>query len=179
MWYVVQTLGGEEERTANMIRRQVPSCYMEECFVPKRERMKKFHGSWNRTEEILFHGYVFVVSEKPEELYQELKQIPRLTKMLGREKAFFFPLNEGEEKMVRGIGGKGHKTVLSKIELEEGKKIRVVEGPLKDYAGDVVKVNLHKREVVVRVEFMGKPVELFMGVEMVKDEKYQNTGAMR
>ncbi|NBH72677.1 antiterminator LoaP [Clostridiaceae bacterium] len=169
MWYVIQTLGGEEERAANMIRRQIPHYYMEECFVPKRERMKKFHGSWNKVEEILFRGYVFVASQTPERLYQELKKIPKLTKMLGREKDIYFPLNELEERMVRGIGDKEHKTVLSKIEIDEGKQIRVTEGPLKDYVRNVVRVNLHKREVAVQVKFMGKTVELFMGVELVNE----------
>ena len=46
---------------------------------------------------------------------------------------------------------------------------------IKDYVGNIVKVNLHKREVVVRVEFMGKSVELFMGMEMVDDEQAGNT----
>ena len=46
-------------------------------------------------------------------------------------------------------------------------KIRVLEGPLRDYVGDVVKVNLHKREVVIRVTFMGREMELKLGVEMV------------
>lgn len=67
MWYVIQTLGGEEEQTADMIRKMIPSSCLEECFVPKRERMKKFHGVWNKVEEILFHGYVFVVTEQPKE----------------------------------------------------------------------------------------------------------------
>ena len=117
---------------------------------------------------------MFVISETPESLYQELKKIPRLTRMLGRENAFFFPLSEMEEQMVQGIGDQEHMTVISRIKADEGKKIRVIDGPLKDYVGDVVKVNLHKREVVVRVEFMGKMVELFMGVEMVVDDKCQN-----
>lgn len=170
MWYVIQTIGGEEERTAGILRRQISSCYMDECFVPKRERLKKFHGSWNKVEEILFHGYVFVISEEPDGLYQELKKIPRLTKMLGREKALFFSLSESEEKMVRTIGDKEHKTVLSKIELGEGKRIRVIDGPLKDYIGNVVKVNLHRREVVVRTKFMGNSVDVFLGVDMVKEK---------
>ena len=68
MWYVIQTLGGEEEKTADMIRR-IPSYYIEECFVPKRERMKKFHGCWNKVEEVLFQGYVFVISKQPEKFY--------------------------------------------------------------------------------------------------------------
>lgn len=167
MWYVIQTHGGKEEETANMIRKTISSYYIEECFIPKRERLKKFHGIWNKEEEILFQGYVFAVSRRPEELYQELKRIPRLTKVLGREKQYFFSLNEEEKKLVKGIGDKEHRTSISLIEVKEGKKIQVVEGPLKDYVGDVVKVNLHKREVVVRVAFMGREVELKLGVEMV------------
>ena len=175
MWYVIQTQGGCEEEIASMIRKQISSYYIAECFIPKRERMKKYHGVWNKVEEILFRGYVFADSTRPEELYQELKRIPRLTKVLGREDAYFFPLNEAEEKLVRGISNEEHKVGISRIEVGEGKRIRVIEGPLEDYVGDVGKVNLHKREVVVRVEFMGKPVELFMGMEMVDDEQAGNT----
>ena len=130
MWYVIQTFGGQEEETADMIRNVISSIYIEECFVPKRERMKKFQGCWHMVEEILF-------------------------------------LNEEEESLVRRLGGKAHRTGISRVEVLEGKRIRVVEGPLKDYMGDVVKVNLHKREVAVQVEFMGRPVELYMGIEMV------------
>lgn len=167
MWYVIQTLGGKEEETADMIQRAVSPYYIEECFIPKRERIKKFHGVWNREEEVLFKGYVFTVSRSPEELYQALKQIPRMTKILGREGQFFFPLNEEDEKFVKRIGDEKHKTSISKIEVKEGKKIRVIEGPLKDYIGDVTKVDLHKREVVVHVGFMGRPLDLKMGIEMV------------
>lgn len=167
MWYVIQTLGGEEEKTADMIRKCISSCYIEDCFVPKRERMKKFHGCWNKVEETLFHGYVFVISEQPEEVYQKLKQIPKLTQILGREGNYFIPLNEEEKNLVRTIGNEKHKTLISKIEIEEGRLVRVFEGPLKDYIGSVVKVNLHKREALVEIAFMGRTLELKMGVEMV------------
>ena len=171
MWYVMQTLGGEEERTADMIRKMVSSEYLKECFIPKRERMKKFHGTWNQVEEILFRGYVFVVSDRPKELYQELKEIPRLTKVLGREEEYFFSLSEEDEELVRRMGNQEHKTGISRIMVEEGKMARVIDGPLKGQIGNVVRVNLHKREVVVRVNFMGREMELFMGVEMVEAER--------
>ena len=48
----------------------------------------------------------------------------------------------------------------------------MVEGPLKDYVGNVVKVNLHKREAVIRVMFMGRETELKVGVEMVGTEEH-------
>lgn len=169
MWYVIQTLSGEEERTAHVITKMVSPDLIKECFVPKRERMKKFHGSWNKVEEVLFQGYAFVDSEKPVELYEELRQVPRLTKVLGREKDFFYPLEEKEEKLVRTIGDEKHRTSLSRVIVKEGKKIQVIDGPLKGYAGEVAEVNLHKREVTVRVEFMGRKLELKMGVEMVNE----------
>lgn len=167
MWYVIQTLGGEEERTADMIRKWIPSYYIEECFVPKRERMKKFHGRWNKVEEILFQGYAFVISEKPKEMYEYLKQIPKLAKVLGRETDYFFALSEKEKRFVESIGNREHKTALSGVVVGEGKRIQVVDGPLKNYVGNIVKVNLHKREVAVEVEFMGRKMELKMGIEMV------------
>lgn len=168
MWYVIQTLGGQEEQTAHMIRKRISSFYVEECFVPKRERLKKFQGCWNKVEEVLFPGYVFGITDRPEELYQNLRRIPKLTRILGREEEYFLPLNQEEEAMVRKLGDGEHRTGISRVEVMEGKRIRVVEGPLKDYMGDVVKVNLHKREVAVRVGFMGRTMELFMGIEMVE-----------
>lgn len=171
MWYVIQTLGGEEEQTADMINKMVSSYYIEKCFVPKRERMKKFRGCWNKVEEVLFPGYVFVEAEWPAKLYEELRQISRFTRILGREENWFLALDKKEEELVRGISDDEHKTVLSKVAVEEGKRIRVIDGPLKNYDGDVVKVDLHKREVVVKVEFMGRMIELKMGIEMVGNGK--------
>lgn len=171
MWYVIQTLGGEEERTVDMIRKRVPSYYIEDCFIPKRERLKKFHGRWNKVEEILFPGYVFVISEQPEELYQSLQRIPKLTRILGREENYFIPLSELEKHFFYKIGNKEHKTCISKVELEEGKIVRVIDGPLKDFIGNVVKMNFHKKEVAVRAEFMGSLVELYMGVEIVERQE--------
>ena len=146
MWYVIQTLGGAETRTADMIQKMVSRDCLVECFVPKRERLKKFRGCWNKVEDVLFQGYVFAISEKPEELYEELKRIPSFTRVLGREEGWFSGLGKQEEDFVRGIGDERHKTSISKITVHEGKRIRVVDGPLKDYEGDVVKVDLHRKE---------------------------------
>lgn len=176
MWYVIQTLGGQEDQIASMIRRRVSAYYISECFVPKRERMKKFSGQWNKVEENLFPGYIFAITDRPEELYRELRRVPKLTKMLGREEQNFYPLSSEEEKFVQEIGDQKHRTSLSKIKIGEGKEIWVTEGPLKDYVGNVVKVDLHKREVVIRVKFMGRETELKVGVEMVGmgEHKWKN-----
>lgn len=168
MWYVIQTFSGQEERTADMIRKMISQDCIKECFVPKRERLKKFHGSWNKVEEVLFQGYVFLISERPKESYEKLKQVPKLTKVLGRETDYFLALGEQEKRLVEGIGDQEHKTTLSQIVAGQEKKIQVVDGPLKGYVGNIVKTDLHKREVMIAVEFMGRKMELKMGIEMVE-----------
>ena len=170
MWCVIQTLGGTEIRTADMIQKLASPDCLAECFVPKRERLKKFHGCWNKVEDVLFQGYIFAASEKPEELYEELKRIPGFTRILGREEGWFSGLGEQEETFVRGIGDERHKTSISRITVEKGKKIRVVDGPLKDYEGAVVKVDLHRKEVTVKIEFLGRDLKLKMGIEMVDNK---------
>ncbi len=167
MWYTIQTLGGQEEKTVDMIRKMVSPDLIEECFVPKRERLKKYRGSWNKVEEVLFQGYAFVISNRPKELYEEMKQVPRLTKVLGRETDYFIPLDKKEMNFVGSIGNTEHKTVLSKVVIGEKKDIQVIDGPLKGYIGNIVKINLHKREVIIEVEFMRRRLRLRMGIEMV------------
>ena len=58
MWYVIQVQGGQEEKTAELIKKQLTLCddSLRECFIPKKERMKKFKGRWQQVEELLFPG---------------------------------------------------------------------------------------------------------------------------
>ena len=129
--------------------------------------MKKFHGSWNKVEEVQFQGSAFIISERPKELYAELKQVPKLTKVLGRETDCFFALGENDKKLVKRIGNQEHKTSLSKVLVGGEKQIRVIVGPLKEYVGNIVKMNLHKREAIVEVEFMGRMIELKIGISII------------
>lgn len=169
MWYVIQVQGGQEEKTARMIEKQVSGGVMEECFIPKKERVKKFRGQWQQVEEVLFPGYVFASAKEPEQLYGQLKQITKMTKLLQDGACYFLPLSEEEEQMIKKIGDNYHVTRLSKVKVEEGKHVVILDGPLVNQEGNIVKVNLHKREVVVRVSFMGRMVDLKLGIETVEE----------
>lgn len=177
MWYVIQVMGGQEEKTAGMIRARVSEAAMEECFIPKKERVKKFKGSWKRVEEILFPGYVFAEAKEPEELYCELKRITMMTKLLQDGTFCFLPLSEAEEMMIKRIGDNYHVTRLSKVRVENkdktgekcDQKVVIIDGPLKEQEGRIVRYNLHKREVTVRVLFMGREMDLKLGLELVKE----------
>ena len=143
-----------------VVEKMIPKGILENCFVPVRRLRKKFHGAWHEVTEKLFPGYVFMVSEQPQLLYEELKQIPALTKMLGRCEEYFTPLSEKDVRILEGIqkgknGSRNPEAGISRIAVEEGNQIRILSGPLVALEGQIRKVNLHKRIAVVEVEFMG------------------------
>ena len=118
-----------------------------------------------------FMGYV-MISEQPQLLYEELKQIPALTRLLGRCEEYFMPLSEKDmrllEKLQNGMNdGRNPEAEISRIAVEEGNQIRILSGPLVNLEGQIRKVNLHKRIAVVEVEFMGNKSAVHLGVEMV------------
>ena len=94
MWYVMQVMTGQESQTVLMLERSLPEGVLEKCFVPMRRRKKKYQGKWHEVVEKLFPGYVFLVSDYPQLLYDELKNIPAMTRLLGSCEEYFTPLSE-------------------------------------------------------------------------------------
>lgn len=187
-WYVVQVVGGQEqivrrlilnrfsgggralsENSNKMQELQTPSPYLiEECFIPMLERKIKYKGKWRLVKERILPGYVFIVTRSPEQVFQSLKQIPRFTSLLGDADSGFFPLNEQEVHFISRFGDHEHVSHLSQVTVEAGNKVRILEGDLLNYEGEIVKINLHKRVAIVRVPFMGSSVDVHLGIEIVE-----------
>ena len=66
MWYVIQVGGGKEKSAHRLIERFVPEGLMKELFIPQYEIMKRYEGEWRTCTETLLPGYLFVVTNQPE-----------------------------------------------------------------------------------------------------------------
>ena len=53
--------------------------------------------------EKLFPEYVFLITEQPQFLYEELKRIPLLTRMLGQCEEYFVPLPETDARTLEKL----------------------------------------------------------------------------
>lgn len=187
MWYVMQVASGKEGNTVLLVERILPGRILERCFVPMRRIKKKYQGSWREVTEKLFPGYVFLASEEPQLLYDELKRIPALTKLLGSCEEYFTPLAEPDVQLLAKLqvartAGDGQESAkdkqktrgmgdveISKVAIGEGKQARILAGPLKNLEGQIRKINLHKRIAVVEAEFMGNRTLIHLGIEIVDE----------
>lgn len=88
MWYVVQTMSGQEGQVKDFIERTVESGLVQEVFIPRYEVMKRIKGLWRKRTEVLMPGYVFVVTKSPSKLKAQLRGVPRFTRLLGNDDMF-------------------------------------------------------------------------------------------
>lgn len=176
MYYVIQVAPREEQKIVNLIKGGVPKEIYSECFFPMRDIRRKIRGEFMDFREKLFPGYVFVESEKTQELYENLKAIPHLTKMLGvdfddnNQALEFIELPANEIAWLTQIMSDDDKNIvpLSQITIDARGNIKILSGALKYLAACVVKFDLHKRIAKVQVKFKGKPIVLHLGIEIIK-----------
>lgn len=177
MYYVLQVAPREEEKTEKHIMAILPDGLYGQCFHLTRLMRKKFHGRWTDVHEKLLPGYVFVTTEDAAALFMQLKKVPLLTKLVGRDMEYFIRLSEQEEKWLDILFGQSRDTGspdgkrevgLSRIDISEGNEIRIISGPLTDMEGMIKKINLHKMMAEVEVPFMNSSTVIHLGIEMVE-----------
>lgn len=165
-WYAVQVRSGKEEEIVKACRILIDDDTLVECFIPKSKRMKKFRGKWHNVNEILFKGYIFMITEHVDVLYNELKKIPNLTKLLGNDGEYIYPIRKEEAMFLTRFGDKEHIVDMS-YGLIEGDVIKVSDGPLMGYEGDIIKIDRHKRIAYVNVSLFDRITTVKVGLEII------------
>ena len=153
-WYVIQVRTGKEEWIVTCCMYMIKDPCLRKCFIPYSKQLRKVRGQWVEQTQVLFPGYVFMISDDPVQLYQVLKQIPDLTKMLGKDKEEIFPLSEDEVAFLKSFG--------------EGEQIVVEKGPLKGKEGLIRRIDRHKRIAEIEIEFLGELRKARVGLEIVR-----------
>ena len=174
--YVIQTITSQEQILVELIQKQISPMFYTEIFIPKRQMNRRIRGKWQNILELLFPGYVFIISDNPAALFQELRNIPRLSKLLHAEAFEFIPLKPAEQRFIEKIGQRrgDHIFAISEIELDpkvsyqRGDSVRITSGDLKDFEGYILYLDIHKRKAVIRTEmFGGNSVDVHVGIEIV------------
>lgn len=164
MLYVIQTIAGNEHRVLERCKKNIilPE---EEAFIPTYEKKKRERGEDIIMTKVLFPGYVFYRSDQPEELYDRLKSVPYLTKLIGSD-AGFIPVSQHEEELLTGLGGENHNIEVSIGVIEKGKLI-VLSGPLEKFTGKLLYYNRRKKIAGIEFDFLGETRSIQVGLEII------------
>ena len=165
MWYAVWVATGCEDKVVEMCRKLVPREYYVDCFIPKVERKKKYHGSWHIQQMVMFPGYIFIITENIEKVYLALKHVPEFAKVLGDGKEPI-ALYKKEVQFLNSMKNKDHIIEVS-LGYIENDKIIITEGPLQNYTGFIKKIDRHKCTAIIEVEMFGRTMDVKVGLEII------------
>lgn len=174
MYFAIHVQGGKEKTIIEVINNKLDKTHFDEVFSPVRESIRKKDGKEYTISEVLFPGYIFVSTNNPKAFAAELFYIPQYARMLGRDESSgdYLPLSEEEVVMMDTLCGKEVDRTLkaSLIQLEEGKKVKVVYGQLQGLEGYIYKVDLHKRICTLRISILGNKLDLNVPISYVKKQ---------
>ncbi len=166
MWYVIQIRTGMEKEIVRQCQAVISKDVLEKCFLPYFEEMKRYQGSWHKEQKLLFPGYVFLISENPDKLYQGLKQVIGLTKLLKTGEQII-ALTEAEIAFLLKFGGREQLVKIS-TGIAEGDQIIILEGPLRGMEGHIKKIDRHRREAYLKFPMFGRMVDAKVGLEIIR-----------
>lgn len=164
--YVIQVVGGQETKAVELIAR-VACDVVQECFVPRREIMRRIDGAWHKRRERLFPGYVFVQTDDPVRVQQLLRTVPTFTRMLGSAGDTFLPLTRDEVTWINIHTNADTHVVEMSEGVIEGDRVVVTSGPLKGHEASISRIDRHKRLAWVDVEMFGRQKTIRVGLEIV------------
>ena len=107
-----------------------------------------------------------MITDHVDVLYNELKKIPDLTKLLGNDGEHIYPIRKEEAMFLTRFGGKEHIVDMS-YGFIEGDKIRVTNGPLMGQEGDIIKSDRYKRIAYVNVSLFDRLTTVQVGLEII------------
>ncbi len=166
MWYVIQVFIGTEENVKCQCESKISQDILQQCFIPYYEEKRKYQGQWHTQKKILFPGYVFLVSDNVERLFEALKCITAWTKMIGTGREVV-PLSDSEAALLERMVNKD-KVVEMSLGVIENDEVRILQGPLQEMEGTIRKIDRHKRIAWLEIEMFGRTVNMQVGCEIVE-----------
>ncbi len=162
-WYAIHTYSGYEDNVARNLKQRVESLGFENkifsVLVPKERKIRIRGGKRETIEEKLYAGYVLVEMIVDDASWYVVRNTPNVTGFIGAG-TIPTPLAAAEiEILMKRMGVQEPKY---KIDIAVEDRVKITDGPFKDFDGKVSEVDPEKGRVKVLVTIFGRetPVEL-------------------
>ncbi|MDP2648022.1 MAG: transcription termination/antitermination protein NusG [Candidatus Yanofskybacteria bacterium] len=162
-WYAIHTYSGYEDNVARNLMQRVESLGFEEkifnVLVPKERKIKIKGGKRETIEEKIYPGYVLVEMLVDDDSWYVVRNTPNVTGFIGAG-TVPTPLSKEEvESLMKRMGVEEPKY---KIDVAVGERVKITDGPFKDFDGKIAEVDPEKGRIKVLITIFGRetPVEL-------------------
>ena len=160
MWYVVQTTVGSEKQIAEKLNRVYSEHADPPCFVLLKERTWRREGIYQIGVEPMFPGYIFVDTEDPQRLEENVHRLAGKAQLLMGGQAL--AIESSEEILFKELlrGDSQHTVRRFLVQANEAGEL----------VGQLVRTRFRKRVVTLEIPFLGKTHQVELSIR-VKDDR--------
>jgi transcriptional antiterminator NusG len=174
-WYTVQVASGCEKKVKHNLEQRLQTLDVADRIlqieIPQTPIVKlRKDGSRQTSEEKVFPGYVLVRMILDDETWQVVKNTPNVINFVGAEQKRRYgrgrghvkPLPLSPSEVERIFRAAQEQEPVVKIDMAAGDKIKVLNGPFKDFDGEVIEVSPERSKLKALLSIFGRdtPVEL-------------------
>ena len=167
MWYVLWTGTGKESDTKQLLAERMSETVYNEIVIPKKNMLQKFHGEWRQVTKKLYPGYLFIITETPEDMVNELERISFYKRILKTGDSIA-PITKQEEEYLTALISK-NQTVGISSGIIINDKVVVKSGPLVGMEGIIKKIDRHKRLAYIDRDFFKRKVTKSVELEILSN----------
>ena len=171
-WYALRTHVGSEHRVKAALQKKVRERGHEDAFgemvVPTEKVIDLVRGKKRTLERRLFPGYLFVEMAFSQAAWHVVHAIPKVIGFIGEADTTPTPIPAEKVQEILQQVEAGMAAPRPRQLFVVGERVKIVEGPLRDFTGTVESVKPERARLRVAVSVFGRstPVELdFVHVE--------------
>ncbi|MEA3459428.1 MAG: transcription termination/antitermination protein NusG [Chloroflexota bacterium] len=168
-WYVIHSYSGYEEKVKENLEQRIESMGMQSqisrVLIPKEKEIEIRDGHRQTVERRIFPGYILVQMIMTEDPKYVVRTTPGVIGFVGADNNPT-PMRPDEVNTI--LKRMETKEPRIKVSFRVGQRVRIIDGPFRDFLGTVNEIDEEKGKVYILVSFFGRdtPVELdFLQVE--------------
>ena len=159
-WYVINTYSGHENKVKANLEHRIVSMNQQPRFrrvvVPTEQVVETKDGQKVQTEKRVLPGYVLVNMD-----------MPGVTGFVGSGTKPV-PLSQPEVDRILHTATAGAERPRALADFELGESVKVTSGPLSDFDGEIVDVNVDQQKLKVLVNIFERQVPVELSFDQVK-----------
>jgi len=170
-WYVIHCYSGYENKVKHNLEQRIETMRMQDkifqVVIPTVEEIEVKDGKRRTVERRVFPGYVLVQMILDDESWSVVRNTPGVTGFVGMGNRPTPLRPEEVQAILKRMEAEAPRV---KVTYRAGQKVRIIDGPFRDFIGVVDTIDEERTKVRVLVSFFGRdtPVELdFLQVERV------------
>lgn len=171
-WYVVHAQSNFENKVKLSLQERITREGLEDHFgqilIPTEEVVEMKMGQQRKSERKFFPGYVLVQMELTNETWHLVKNTPKVLGFIGGVSDRPAPISNKEADAILNRIEDAVNKPRPKVLFEAGEVIRIIDGPFKDFNGEVEEVIYEKSKLRVAVLIFGRATSVELNFDQVE-----------